>query len=614
MKPKIDEIIEKLSGLRAYSDESYIMANHLIIFLLFGCKDGTKALFEKRIKSIAFDYRAAVFLQVENTVDLVTDVQAIVDSARNIDVDFKTLNVLHICPFVLADSAEPKKYEECTAQIDEHMKSRHVEVLWKPFIVVDFTKEDAAAWLEAISVCIKQQAGEVYKLCVMTKEDDTGLILNEARLVDTALLIAIIHANQFVGKSLSGQIVYRSADADNYFYTAQSIFISNPINMRTLNCIHYLLERLLVDDKIQKDLSLSFIQDILTPRYAQLPIENDRVTFVPLYGVMPNPDKDLLAFSARLEEFAHKYYLAAFEFNKEDWHKRFRRALLREFVQSGKPVDYLYSLNTNNEEIEKLIGKDFTLQTNKLVPISTKGGMLEEHMDIYADVEKDVRDKLDNMAINVFKGFLESEDYKSLPRLLSDSRKRIKNISIDFYEAAVRIRRSGEEIQVELNQDPDAGLVDYAAKDPTNKAFFNECLEVLTFALDENNQAAINSAEIKLVDNLLEAVSSLKDPDSARDFMALLSRTCHNAQSDAAQKCVVRISDRFKFPLRLEGRGQKRTFVWGSKDNHLFGVWEQRHDLFDTLTDFLEIETRERIVLLTVSHGFGISGIVGAKK
>ena len=613
MGPKTSTIIEKLSTRRLYSDDGYLRTNYLVIFLLFGCKANTKELFKKRAANILLDTSLIVFLHGEDLTQDANDFRAAIDNVRSMGVEVRTLNKLHVCPYIMTETSNTECFLQVMKNINSYAESRDIELVLRPFLDIHSGSENTSLWLDEIKdLYFGNNAGSsLSKTCVMANEDEAGLILDKARLIDTAVFVALLLATDSGSVSLPKLIA--SGESDDIFYTANTVFISNPVSIRTLNSMHQMLERLLTGEGHETDLNLSFIQEMLAPIYSTLPIENDKVTFAPLYGVMPNPDRDAIEFMARLEEFAAKYYLSAFEFNRAELYKKFRTDFLREFIQSGKSLDYLHAIVGNKQEIEDMIGRGFSLKTEDFVPISPKGGMLEENMEVYADVEKRFSEKLTNMSKDLFEEYLGSPEFKTLPRLYSDSLKRIKNLSIELNESATSIRRSGEEIQIELSVDPDRGLVDHASKDVKAQSFFNNCIADITFGMEEGNNEAVNGAEERLLDFAFRSMSSLSAAESSREFMALLSRTCHHTHSDPAQKCITRIADRFRFPLRFDSKGQKCTFVWGSKENHLFGVWEISQDLFKTDTEYLKLETKERIVLLTVSQGFCRADIRGAK-
>ena len=601
------------SQARMFSPDGLVATSHLVVFLLFGCPQGMRELFEARAANIVLDARAFVFLDVTEPEGAARQVQAAIDAARQAGAELSTLNRVHVCPFVAAAGAGFAACGRALESLLEHGKKRDIEFELKPFaLLADAAGAagflgDAAAFLAALA----QTGAPPVKMCLMTRQDETGLILGEARLLDTAALLAAVHASKS-GRALDGFLRGAADSPLDCFYSAHSVFVQSPAGMRALGAMHRLLEKLLSDAGVFGEMGLPFLGDILTPAFAKLPLEDNMVTFAPLYGVMPEPDGDYARFMERLDEFAHRYYLSGFDFNRPELYRRIRAELLREFIKSGRGADYLRGLPRDEAEIGRLLGGGGGgLATGGLAPISAKGGMAEADMDVYAHVIGRVKATLDGMGRSIFTGFLESDEFRGLPELYAEAMKRIKNISIGLRESADAIRRSGDELLFELIDDPDAGLVDYAAKEPESRARFNRCVEAIAFGLDRNDGAAVSAAEEGLVDFLGARAGGLSGPDSARDFTALLSRTCHNTVSDLAQKCAVGIADRFKFPLRFAQKGKKRTFVWGSGDNHLFGVWDYRHDLFDTETEHLDMATKERIALLTVSRGFGVSDIKG---
>ena len=619
MKTKAGEIIDRVSEIRAFTDDSYLKTTYLVVFLLIGCTEQTKETFEKRAREIIVDKKAVVFLQVDETEDVVADVRVAVDDVRKSGVDIRNLNRLHFCPFVISDSADPACFKPIVDQIEAYKTSREVEVLWKPFIILDPDNPSASLWLDAISDVIKELteagASNCCRLCVMTREDESGFMLHEGRLLDTALFTALLHANAETQEGIGRLIAYRGDYPDSFFYTAQTVFISNPVIMRTLRCMHLILESVISEESAESEIELGFIKEILQPIFEKLPQENGRITFTPLYGVMPSLDKNTRHFVERLKDFARKYYLAGFEYNKPELFMRFRVEFLRAFIRSGKSDEYLQSIIGSKQEIEKLSRTSTAFQMNVLEPISAKSGMAKENLDVYKDFEARLRYKLSSIASDIFTEFLKSDGFNSLPRLYNDAKKRIKEVSIELNDEVMRRRRrSGDEIFLELSGDPDEVLVVSSAKTLRDQQIFPRFISDITMCLEANDEVGASAAEENLINSIFEQVRGLSGGSGAREYMNLFSITCRDNHSEAAKRCIEAIAEHFKFPIRFQARGgRKRTFVWGSEDNHFFTAWEGQQEMFDTDTEYLKIKSRERVVLLTVSSAFTRTDIRGIK-
>ena len=619
MKTKAGEIIDRVSEIRAFTDDSYLKTTYLVVFLLIGCTDQTKETFENRAREIIVDKKAIVFLQVDDSEDVVADVRVAVDDVRKSGVDIRNLNRLHFCPFIISDAADPACFKPIVDQIEAYKTSREVEVLWKPFIILDPDNPGASLWLDAITDVIKNLteagASNCCRLCVMTREDESGFTLHEGRLLDTVLFTALLHANAETQEGIGRLIAYRGDYPEDYFYTAQTVFISNPVIMRTLRCMHLILERVISDERPENEIELGFIKEILSPIFEKLPQENGRISFTPLYGVMPSLDKNTAKFMERLKDFARKYYLSGFEYNKLELFKRFRIEFLRAFIRSGKSDDYLQSIIGNAQEIEKLSRTSTAFQMNALEPISVKSGMARESMDVFKELEARLRHKLATIASDIFSEFLRSDGFNSLPGLYNDAKKRIKEVSTELYDEVMRRRRrSGDEIFLELSGDPDEVLVVKSAKILQDQQIFPKFISEITMCLEASDVSGASAAEEKLINSIFEQVRGLSGGSGAREYMNLFSLTCSDNHSEEAKRCIEAIAEHFKFPIRFQARGgRKRTFVWGSEENHFFSAWEGQQEMFDTDTEYLKIKSKERVVLLTVSSAFKRTDIRGVR-
>ena len=620
MKTKASEIIDRVSEIRAFTDDSYLKTTYLVVFLLIGCTEQTKDTFEKRAREIIVDKKAVVFLHVDDSKDVVADVRLAVDDVRKSGVDIRNLNRLHFCPFVISDSADPSCFKPIVDQIEAYKTNREVEVLWKPFIILDPDNLSASLWLDAITDVIKELteagASNCCRLCVMTREDESGFTLHEGRLLDTVLFTALLHANAETQEGIGRLIAYRGDYPEDFFYTAQTVFISNPVIMRTLRCMHLILESVISDESQESELELGFIKDILAPIFEKLPQENGGISFTPLYGVMPSSDRIAdQQFMERLKDFARKYYLSGFEYNKHELFKRFRIEFLRAFIKSGKTDDYLQSIIGNTQEIEKLSRTSTAFQMNALEPISVKSGMSKENMDVFKELESRLRHKLGTIASDIFSEFLRSDGFNSLPGLYDDAKKRVKEISTELYDEVMRRRRrSGDEIFLELSGDPDEVLVVKSSRVLQDQQIFPRFISEITMCLEANDESGASAAEEKLINSIFEQVRGLSGGSGAREYMNLFSFTCSDNHSEEAKRCIEAIAEHFKFPIRFQARGgRKRTFVWGSEENNFFSAWEGQQEMFDTDTEYLKIKSKERVVLLTVSSAFKRADIRGIK-
>ena len=619
MKTTAGEIINKVSEIPAFTDDNYLQTTYLVVFLLFGCTPDTKANFVKRAREIIVDKKAIVFLDVDHSEDIVMDVRLAVDDVRKSGVDIKNLNRLHFCPFIISDAAEPSSFKPVIDQIEAYKTSREVEVLWKPFIIIEPDSSKGSLWLDEITDVIKdltlKGASNCCRLCVMTREDESGFTLHEGRLLDTVLFTALLHANAETQEGIGQLIAYRGDYPEDFFYTAQTVFISNPVIMRTLRCMHLILERLFSDESPETEMDLGFIKEILAPIFAKLPQEHGRITFTPLYGVMPNPDKNTSQFLARLKEFARKHYLAGFEHNKLEFYKKFKIEFLRAFIKSGKTDEYLQGIIGNSQEISRISRTSTAFQMNVLEPISQKSGMAKEHLDIYQDIAIRLRNKLHTVASDLAEEFMRSEDFGTLPKLFHEAKKRVKAISTELNDEVMRRRRrSGDEIFLELSGDPDEVLVEKSSRELQRQQIFSRFISDIVICLESNNEAGASAAEESLINSIFEQVRGLSGGIGAREYMNLFSATCRDNHSDGARRCIEAIAEHFKFPIRFHARGgRKRTFVWGSDENHFFRAWEGQQEMFDTDTEHLKIKSRERVVLLTVSSTFKRADIRGVK-
>ncbi|MDR0273035.1 MAG: hypothetical protein LBI27_06940, partial [Clostridiales bacterium] len=618
MKVKIDEIINKISEIRAFSDDGYLKTTHLVIFLLIGCSDSIKNILEKRAKEIVTDRKTVSFLTVNDTENIVSEVKEALEIVSKSGADLSDLNELHFCPVIVSDKAEIENFSKTMDNLETYCRDSDLRTIWKPFIVLKTDDDSAEKWLREISGKIKQLAdngvANCCRCCVMTRNDEKGFSVSDERLLDTVLFVAFLYANDVTRNGVGRSIAYIREYPEEYFYTAQSVFISNPVVMRTLRCMYMLLDRMDVGkEQEDRDLDLKFVESILEPLYANLPQEGGQVTLVSLYGVMPEADRN--AFLNRLKDFARTHYLSQFDFQRNEIFAKFRRGFLRAFIESGKSLEYLQSVIGNDAEINRLSRTPVPVHMSKMPPLSPRSGMPSDISDVFMLMEEQLRKKLNSIGSELIRDFLMSEDFVSLPRLYDDARKLIKNVSEDLSDEAKRRERSGVEIQLQLLGDPDEKIVKNAIKDMTNQSVFSKFIVDISLAMEKDDDHEKAEILAKLLDNLYNAVRGLSGGSGARDYMDLLSDTCTNPTDKAVKECVLKISDQLKYPIRFSNntKRRRRAFVWGSEDNNFYSAWKQQGVITDVDNEFLPIKSRERFVIMTVSPAFTVNDIRGVR-
>jgi hypothetical protein len=130
--------------------------------------------------------------------------------------------------------------------------------------------------------------------------------------------------------------------------------------------------------------------------------------------------------------------------------------------------------------------------------------------------------------------------------------------------------------------------------------------------MEKGDEEGVAEALSHMTDSLYNSVRGLSGGSGAKAYMDLLSATCLNPSGDLAKQLVTKIAPQLRFPVRFYEDGRKRfTFVWGSQENNFYTAWQQQQALFNTENEFLPINSKERFVLLTVSHPFTRKDIRG---
>jgi len=238
MKEKVSDIVNKILEIRAFNSDSYLKTTHFTAFLLFGCSEEMRSSLERRAWEIIVDRRGVAFLMVDDVGNIVTQMRELVDQASKSGVDLADLYELHLCPVIISDKAVPADYSQVVDALEEYKRLNDYVIFWKPFIILNTEEASADEWLIAIATKTKSlsEAGssDGCRCCIMTRRDEKNFAVADERLFDTILFTALLHANKHTRSNIGRRIAYHKGDApEDLFYTAQSVFISNPVIMRT---------------------------------------------------------------------------------------------------------------------------------------------------------------------------------------------------------------------------------------------------------------------------------------------------------------------------------------------------------------------------------------------
>ena len=604
MWSKLTSILKDIEDVRTFTDESYLCTSYFVIFLLFGCNEEQQGLLSAKANKIIADRQAYTLIDVAANADIVSLVRDAIKKVADEHIEVEDLNEIHFCPVIISENADPSIYCKTITTVDSYIKKRDIQTVWKSFLLMDTSTDNsnAAEWLTSISDSM-HALGDMHscRCCVLTRYDEYGLSVAEERLLTTVLFVAFLHVVKQTREEIGRYIGLQIDKADDLFYTAQTVFVENPIVTRVFSRMSGLLDRLCKYKAADKSIDMGFVHEILNTVYERMPRDRRGISLIPIYSVMP--DDNLDDFKRRLKNFAVKNYLSFTqdEKGKKEVFEKIASGFLRSCVKSGLGIDDLLSLIDNAEQIEKLT----TIQTHGIsiselpnYPGSSRHS--REISEIYERFGYWLGKQIINIGSELLKEYFRSDDFAALPKKYEYVKEKLEEDIMEINR--IKKQRRKLDTTLRLLNDPDEKWLDEEYVSTVGEFVARFAHMVLA-----KNEEDFDIERAELLDKLYQAAKGLSGSNGARSYMNLVSDTCADVDSDIAKSCVMKVGEALRFPVLVSGNfgGEVScTYVWGSDDNNLFDVWEKYHTIIDTKSVALPIKSNERFAFLRVSTSF----------
>ncbi len=598
MNLKLAQIIAELENVRTFNDDSYLATTHFVIFLLFGCKDEQKNLLSTRANKVISDRQAYALVKVEEKNDVLKALENEVERASNGHIKVKDLNEIHICPVIISENAMVDHYSEIVRSVNGYLQGRTIRVEWKPFLLLNTLSANASAWLDAVAETIQELGTHSScRCCVLTNKDEDNMGVAEEKLLTTLLFVSFLNVVQVTREDIGMHIAYRNETPQKLFYTAQTAFIENPVVSRILERMTGLMERFSSVVPSTEDVNMEFMLQILKGLYHKMPHEGKSISLVPLFSVMPGKD-----FDKRLKEFANKYYLSVTlsGSTKKKTFADIASQFLHSYIKAGKGLDDLKSLIYNDEGIKEYCPVQVSgisiLDLPNYPPLAKRN---DETIGHYEKCALRLKHELINLGKNLLIDFFRSPEFTDLPDQYGKARDRLDESVSEMHQ--VKQKYLALDVTLPLLNDPDEVWLEKRSRDPdiVNSYVKSVCALALS-----SNEEEFNHELSELFERLYQISKELSGGLGANAYMKLVSETCSAVDSDEAKACLSTIRKALKFPINRGIGHESYSYVWGSKENKLYDVWEKHHEFISTKSMLLPLESNERFGVLRISNGF----------
>ena len=603
MGQKLTSILKDIEDVKTFTDESYLKTSYFAVFLLFGCNDAQRGLLVTKANEIIADRQAFAVIDISDSANAVGLVEEAMEKASDDRIEVDDLNEVHFCPVIISESADEQVFSRAVASIDAYIKKRDIQPVWKVFLLLDTLADNAASWLDAVAESMLA-LGSMHscRCCVLTRKDEKGFAVAEERLLTTVVFVAFLHLVKQTREEVGRYIGFQRDNPNDVFYTAQTVFVENPVITRIFNRMSGLLDRLCKHTASTQNIDMSFVNETLSAAYRTMPWNMGCISLLPIYSVMPDSG-NLDDFKRRLKSFAMTHYLSFAQDpkGKKAAFDQIAAGFLRSCVRAGLGIDDLVSLIGNTDRINELASVQAQgVSIDQLPPYPGSGKYGREVSEIFEMFAVWLRKQILDIGGQLLKEYFRSDEFTALPKKYRNVQDKLRDEILEMNR--IRNQRKKLDTALQLLNDPDEKWLndEYGA---TVREFVQHFAHMALAA----NEESFETERDALLDKLYQSSKGLSGGSGARAYMKLVSDTCSDVSSDIAKSCVTAIGDALRFPIRISGNFNGEvscTYVWGSMDNCLYRVWEKYHTIIDTKSVELPIKSNERFAFLRVSTSF----------
>jgi|GEM_PF-7085055 len=608
MKEVVQEIINQTSNEKTTKKHNLLQIENPIVFLLFGAEQNTKAELET-VSRLLLDDSDGVFVVNGDDIDVTTQVSSFLSSGR---ISSVLQSGIVVCLVVFGGKIETVQYLRALADLLSWSTKKSLRIIWTPLVVTKPPFDIDRKLLATPSFNFDSVNRSFWGGCCIVDDDRH------------TLTTAVIYASLWTKSNNANTSIWARTRSDssedlrkhlgneniesgriNVSFEAKSIFIEDPVTLRTLKIVHKTLDRL--TNTLQhgnvKEIDFSFAGKIIESRLRSLPSREGELSSKPLYGIIPNPDGDANEYKVRLNRFIEDNYFSQINIGDDVFSDLLKQGFIRSLVESSISFSDLQALAQRFEGGSVRIEKISSVRLSRPKPLPEKAKTNFELLDVLEKIVIETNEKFENLSYFAMRDFFESDDFRMLQKGYFEAIHRIGKATDDLQHKISEYEKKSGEIDFLFSNDPTenaiAKVIELLKSGDTLPRFFAE----ICSALYKNDEASVNSAILRLISTISTDFISNRRGSSTQSFSENIARAFESTEESSTSKRNIQVlHEKLGFNQKYASRSRhKAIFVVSSENSPFYSAWKRNEGTINANCFLVSANSMSSLAVLAIS-------------
>lgn len=347
---------------------------YFTLFLLVGLPQETSELLLRDIGRTVLDpysYACLTVNDVSGVQRLADQIERVLADAARLCGSVEELINIFVVPIYMAGGNHQDIFRDTLCTAEEILNKDDKTPIWQSFLIYNriTTKNYPAVYwaLDSVDTWIKTHKDQSHhRCCVLSTLDEAGFEIPLENLLHTICMTTVLLNTSPKAESRASETARAinmyvgdfTKNQEAHFFTSRCITVEPPIRSLILQRMFFMIDYFSgATDSSSKDavgrMDYSFIEKSINDRYKLLPTYQDKITFLPFYGLMDNRSVDGSDLHRRLncvlmERYKKPLYGKQAE---SELKKSLVDGFLREFFQCNGSIQELIDLTEEHLKI-----------------------------------------------------------------------------------------------------------------------------------------------------------------------------------------------------------------------------------------------------------------------